>query len=292
MGNSSENKMKLSLVMRGRDNYKGRNNYESSMYINAGRYCIYRHIKNFRELGLSNDDVEIVFVDWGSNNSIRELFDIDGYGFIRYIIVPKEIAQKYNPENGFDFVRSINVGLVRAKGENLLHIDMDTFMETSSMKKLWYYLDDPVCKNRQHYFRRFEITQKWFSQLFGNPDIIPGNLSKKYNFPKNYNVKPKDFTGDSAAVMVSKEALHMVCGYDETLVYWGWQDWDLFNRLYYKGYKGHELYNSHKVTLLHLEHSRSNPIPNKTPNLEPPIIFNPTGPNWGLKNMDFEEIIV
>jgi cellulose synthase/poly-beta-1,6-N-acetylglucosamine synthase-like glycosyltransferase len=244
---------------------------------------------------LTPADVEIVFVDWGSEESIIPLISPDEkVGFIRYIIVPPDItALSDPPETKFDFVQSINAGLVRAHGEQIIHADFDVFMDRESMGKLWEYLKDPDSAKYQHYFTRYVLDQVHYGNHLTdyNADFTP--VIKHILDP--IVDQPDLFNGGSNAVMAHRVAWHEVGGYNSALKYWGAQDVELFTRFHKAGYTGRDLCKSHGVKLVHMEHSRLSCVNTNNPghdlrNAKSGI--NPNGINWGLSDYTFEEIVV
>jgi cellulose synthase/poly-beta-1,6-N-acetylglucosamine synthase-like glycosyltransferase len=266
---------------------RGRNDlYGGPNYIIRTQFCLNKHLSNFLQCDLTPNDVEIVFVDWGSIDPIVPLLIKETTGFIRYIIVPGEITKNFDPpETGFDFVQSINVGICRSNGKFIMHIDPDVFMDISSFKKLWNYLDNPDAANYQHYFTRHVIP---LSENFLNSPPISQSIVPSISGPNEFN-------GGSTAVLCSKEAWEKVGGYDEKFKYWGAQDVDLFARLHKANYSGSNLFSSHDITLVHIEHQRILCQKTNNPEYDHRHVLhgiNPNGSNWGLKNLKFQEIIV
>jgi len=267
--------MRLSMVCRGRND-----SYGGPGYLDRTKYCLTKHINNFIEAGLTPADVEIVFTDWGSEESIVPLLLSDGHGFLRYIIVPPKITAKYDPpDTKFDFVTSVNVAAARAKGEYIMHIDPDVFMAYSSFNKLWKCLANEGFHRYQYYFTRFTIDATYLSEPDNHvmPSISPAIEGTHV------------FNGYSTAVLASKKAWFTVGGYDEKFTRWGQQDIDMFARLYNSGYMAKDLYKTDAIVLVHIDHEHKVSVPNQYEYRHPTTVH-PNGPNWGIQDMTFEEV--
>ena len=282
--------VKLSIVSRGRnDNY-------GNLYKEKVQFNINKHISNFTRLGLTPEDIEIVFSDWGTPPFSAEplyyaLSNINKKGFVRFILVPKDVTDYYDPEEThFSFVHSINSSAVRAKGVFVLHIDFDAFFPYESFKNLWEYINkyDQNLKIH-HYFNRINV-HDWENIL--DKDI---NIYEMDDLEKIPEVKPKmdrrTFEGAAAGLMMTKEAWNLTGGYDERMIYWGFQDTDLFLRLCDANYIPQIL---EDVPTYHFEHGRI--MCSKSNNISmmsrKPKTINPNGENWGLKQFNFGELIV
>ncbi len=285
--------MKLSIIGRGRnDNY-------GSHYIERTNFCLRKHILNFQSLGLTPNDVEIVFVDWGSVIPLYTKLTQNCYGFVRYIVVPPEIARNYDPvETGFNFVHNINLGIRRCLGEYILHFDFDSFIYQNSMLNLWSYINQNDAQNYQNYFSRFCINQESYIHKLLTPNIeeLKDGLYHKLGLLQIDN--PGVFYGGSIGVMCSRKAWFDVGGYDERYIYWGNQDVDLFTRFYNYGLPGKDLWKTNNIIFVHLEHDHHKlhgRYDNSNLNLNyrnPDRGINPNGPNWGLSDQIFEEVIL
>ena len=282
---------------------RGRNdNYGSTNYIERTNFCLNIHIENFLSLGLKPEEVEIVFVDWGSDKPIISLIDCEKEKFIKYIIVPKNITEISDPpETGFDFVKSVNVGIYRANGKFIMHIDPDVFIDTKSFQKLWKYINNSDAINYQHYFTKFILIYENCNRLMSNVDFSKKDYNEKIeSINSTVLIKPaiessEVFNGGSNAVMCSKDAWFKVGGYDERFVYWGAQDVDLFTRLSNAGYSGKDLYQSNGIKLVHMEHTHKLCDKTNNPELSHRKALNgisPNGKNWGISNLKFQEVIV
>lgn len=270
--------MKLSLVCRGKNDQ-----YGGPDYITRTKYCLNSHIQNFLSLGLTPTDVEIIFVDWGSDVSIIPLLLQEAHGFLRYITVPHAITKLYDPPvTKFDFVRSVNTGIARSKGDFIMHIDPDVFTDAVSTKRILDHLGQPGANRYQYYFTRFTINPIYLNDPYRH--VIP-------------SVRPdidsvEKFNGYSTAVIASKQAWSEVGGYDERFTRWGGQDSDLFIRFYMAGYTAKDLHITNGVQLVHIDHEHKQSEPNPYNCRKPDKGIVPNGSNWGLQNIQFLEIIV
>jgi len=88
---------------------------------------------------------------------------------------------------------------------------------------------------------------------------------------------------------------YSVGGYDERMIYWGYQDIDLFLRLWTANYLAEDLYRTLDASLLHLDHPRVYCGMSNNPHLAKRVLtngINPNGDSWGISNIKFEEIII
>jgi predicted glycosyltransferase involved in capsule biosynthesis len=279
--------MKLSLVSRGRNDDYGQ------YYVERTKFCLNRYISIFEDLGLTPNDIEIVFVDWGSEKQPMHTLMKSGKGFIRYIMIPREITKTVDPpETGFSFVHSINAGIVRCKGNFILHVDFDVYTDEKAITALLNYTGTLDANIHQCYFTRFIIFQKDYVKFFSEEPMDYMKDIKETIRPAVDH--PVVFNGSSNAVMASKKAWFDVTGYDERYIYWGAQDVDLFTRWFIYGLKGTDLYKKIGTRLVHMEHNRNNCPMTNNPNLNPRLPskgVKPNGPDWGLQNIVFDEII-
>jgi predicted glycosyltransferase involved in capsule biosynthesis len=280
--------MKLSIVSRGRnDNY---GNY----YIERTRFCLERYIDIFKELNLTPNNIEVVFVDWGSD---KPLYDImpNSNGFIRYIMVPKQITENFDPpDSKFSFVHSINTGIARCKGKHIVHVDFDIYTDPNSMKNLLAYVDSSEADSYQHYFTRFAINPSDYIKFFsGDTNYYNHNIVREKEIPDISGIM--NFCGGATGIMISKDNWFKIRGYDERYIYWGAQDTDLFTRLSHMGLPSKNLSRTNDVKFIHMEHNRILNLQNtNNPKLNPRqrSITGANDENWGLQNLKFQEVIV
>lgn len=277
--------VKLSIVSRGRnDNY-------GNLYKEKVQFNINKHISNFIRLGLTPNDIELVFTDWGSNNIplYTELIDLKKNNFIKFIIVSNDVTNLYDPEETkFSFVHSTNTAIRRSIGNFIFHIDFDVFFPYKSFENLWKYVIQYNQNNNFHnYFNRLNVFG-WESILKNNVDIYEmDDLEKIPETKPNMNY----FEGCSAGHLYHRDIWWEVGGYDERMIYWGFQDTDLFLRVNKAKYIPNILEN---VITYHFEHKRVMCPKSNNPFFmtRNPISINPNGENWGLNQYKFEEVII
>jgi len=284
--------MKLSIVSRGRnDNYGGEN------YKDKISFVLNKHISNFVRAEKTPNDVEIVFVDWGSDIPLHEVLKInEKLGFIRFIIVPPEITKNYDPpETKFSFVHSINTGIRRCLGDYILHCDFDVFVSYDAFSKIWNFLSTGE-RMLQYYFSRFHVHELDFTErMKKNVYDCEMNDVRLFPNPRVLVESPYKFGGTSVALLCHRKLFYQVEGYDERMVYWGYQDIDLFLRLWTANYLAEDLYRTLDVKLLHLDHPRIYCGMTNNPHLSNRILtkgINPNGNSWGIGNIKFEEYII
>ena len=284
--------MKLSIVSRGRnDNYGGEN------YKDKISFVLNKHISNFVRAEKTPNDVEIVFVDWGSDVPLYDALKInEKLGFVRFIIVPQEITKNFDPpETKFSFVHSINVGIRRCLGDYILHCDFDVFVSYDAFSKIWNFLSTGE-RMLQYYFSRFHVNELDFI-LRMKKNIYECEMNDVQLFPEArvFVESPYRFAGTSAALLLHKKLFHQVGGYDERMIYWGYQDTDLFLRLWTAKYLAEDLCRTLDAKLLHLDHPRLHCGMSNNPHLANRTLTKGISPNedsWGISNIKFEEIII
>lgn len=285
--------MKLSIVSRGRND-----NYGGSFYKDKVNYILNKYVSNFVRSGKTPNDVELVFVDWGSEVPLHEVLKInEKMGFLRFIIVPPEVTRNFDPaETKFSFTHSINVGFRRSLGEYILHLDSDIFVSYDAFSKIWNFLSTGE-RMLQYYFSRFHVKEDDFMERT-EKNVYECEMEdiKLYPGIKCIVIEgPGKFDGGNAGILGHRKLFFDVTGYDERMIYWGYQDTDLYLRLWNAGYRAIDLGDIFDIKLIHIEHEqvRCEKSNNRTfANRKLTKGTKPNGNSWGIGNIKFEEYII
>ncbi len=210
--------------------------------------------------------------------------------------MPPEVTKNFDPpETKFSFVHSINVGIRRCFGDYILHCDFDVFVSYDAFSKVWNFLSTGE-RMLQYYFSRFHIREDdVIERIERNVYECEMNDVKLFPDKRVLVENPYKFAGASVALLCSKELFYNVEGYDERMIYWGYQDTDLFLRLWVDGHLAEDLYRSLNIKLLHIDHHRIYCGMTNNPHLAGRKLkrgIKPNGDSWGIGNIKFEEIIV
>ncbi len=275
----------LSLLCQGRnDNYMGNFSWRLSTVLN-------NHARNLRLLGAENE-VEILVADWGSETPFYKTLELspEARQLVKFLIVPPALAQSYDKDAGFAAPHPSNALARRASGKYLMFSDSDIFIPLDSMTKLLYHA-------RQGYFHDYSLDDAFF---WASKYHIPYDLVKTSPFiedvdahiEKNWHtyareiVNKKNFMGCGVSLLMKRELWLQSTGWDERLIYWGWNDIDWHRRLASK-YRWDDL-ELHGMKMFHLEHyadrfkDYTKENPRKANAQVEPTCFAPNPENWGL----------
>lgn len=276
----------LSILCQGRnDSYMGNFTWRLSTVLN-------KLAENVVMLGLE-ERVEILVSDWGSENPLYTVLELTEPArlLVKYLVVPPELAARYDRDAGFSVPHAINSVARRARGRYLMFSDSDVYLPMETMAKLVHYLE-------LGHFHSFDLRNSffWASKYHIPNDFIADSPYREhveehiarhgagYAYEK---VNTEDFMGCGVCLLMSRDMWFGSTGWDERLIYMGWNDIDFTRRLLFK-YRFDDLAN-HGMTFFHLEHYRDRFNPNYAqenkkklnPYLEPTVIA-PNPDDWGL----------
>jgi predicted glycosyltransferase involved in capsule biosynthesis len=157
---------------------------------------------------INSDDFELIFVDYGSDESVSENVKkiVSNYSFANY--------QFFN-SRGQNWNRSkcLNYGFGFTKGQYIFTSDIDFLYDVdfiSILKKI-------VTPTQAFYFQVGFLSQKQSENIHSD--------SKKYEIESYSN---EDAVG---ALLISREMFNEVGGYDEFYEIWGIEDNDMLYRI-------------------------------------------------------------
>jgi len=162
----------------------------------------------------NNMDFKVVFVDYGSKPElafqIKEL--VESYAFANYYYVPAYFLI-------WNKSKALNYGIIKSSTSYVFIADVDLIFSTRTIE----FLQSIVHTNKAYLFKLGYLDKKTSMQL-----------SKPYQFE---NLEPKHFGTINGMLLVSKEAMEKIMGYDTFFHFYGSEDVDLYNRLSNAGYE-------------------------------------------------------
>ncbi|UCD77651.1 MAG: hypothetical protein JSW26_19850, partial [Desulfobacterales bacterium] len=277
----------LSILCQGRnDSYLGNFIWRLATVIN-------QHSKNLHLLGCA-DQVELLVADWGSEVPLYETLELtpEARRQVKFLIVPPTVTKIYDKDAVFSVPHAINAIARRSSGKFLTFSDSDIYVPLASMKILMQAL-------QRGNLGRYDLRESffWASKVHVPNELVmrsPALEELDQEIEKNWpdyvqeRVSKENFAGCGAALLMSREMWFESRGWDERLIYWGWNDIDFHRRLATK-YKWEDLL-LHGIRIFHLEHyvNRFENYINENPRKKNPYIeptcMAPNPDNWGLKD--------
>ncbi|MDR0962233.1 MAG: glycosyltransferase family 2 protein [Mediterranea sp.] len=146
-------------------------------------------------------DIEVLFIDYGSQRNTKQCISelVKSYSFTKYLYIYTEGMIWNKPH-------ALNIGIQKAISPYILIGDIDLIYSTQAIDALWNNRDKEgvVC-----------------------PEVL--NL-----LPKNMSMRNLKSTNDIRAfLLVRREVLIQIRGFDEYYCFWGVEDRDLYSRLTY-----------------------------------------------------------
>ena len=278
----------LSFSMAGRnDNFMGDFTWRLSTTINF----IARSAARLNRL----KEIEIVVTDWNSDVPLHKVLELvpEAKEITKFISVPKSIAEAAQKDSNYPDSIVANTGIRRASGEFICQTGSDIIFTASTLNAMLNviegkYSDIPVKKTNMSGGRRHipnGIVQRRLPLLEFESYI---NRNAAY-FPEERGAA--GHAAPANLMLMHRDLWHQCRGFDERLIYWGFNDIDLTLRITARyGFVQLEHYG---VNALHMEHwtkprdyspekmfRKLNPVNNLVPE------FAPNSNGWGLG--DFE----
>jgi len=126
--------MKLSIITCGKnDNYAG--NFIQRLQHNLTKL-------NDNIIRLNTTDIEVIIVDWGSEEKISDILDTTNFKHINFLYVPDNICKGYSPDSNFSIVHALNAGFRRSKGDYIFFMDGDGYVPFDSLKATFDLIKD------------------------------------------------------------------------------------------------------------------------------------------------------
>jgi len=275
----------LSILCQGRnDSYMGNFLWRLSTVLN-------NFARNLKILGMENQ-VEVIITDWGSQVPLWKSLQLssDARKNSRFIVVPPELSKIYELDSIYPASYPANTAARRASGEYLLHSDADAFMPLDSLCRLLYCLkvgrvNDYSLDDSFFWASKYHIPNTLIEM---NPslDAIEEHISKNWQNYVREGVNKELFQGSGVCLLMKREMWFETRGWNEKLIYWGWNDIDWHTRLASK-YRWEDL-ELQGMKVFHLEHYKdrfgdyTKELQRKFNDPVPPTCIAPNPENWGL----------
>jgi hypothetical protein len=244
----------------------------------------------------SLDTSECILVDWGSKEiALHKILDLNEYAkkITKFIVVPDEIASKYNDDANFSEVHAMNCGFRNMSGKYFLRIDQDTLV---GRKFVNWINNTPESELPNLAFSgRRDLNEE--ESLSFKEIILNENLNKNVELAHSYNAynniidnKIYSFWGSAVGVMmVEKSEFEKLKGFNEELIYMNQMDIEFTNRLL----SNNSIYNLGLKLNFDFYHQFHSKDMNKericNPQLYRNNLFeNDNSENWGLKEEDLK----
>ncbi|MBM9466621.1 hypothetical protein [Nakamurella leprariae] len=263
------------------------------------------------------DDAEVVVSDWGSAEPLRDatVLTDEARRIVRFLTVPPELAKAKQRDSPFAEVIAINAAARRSTGEYVGRIDQDTVVGREFLEWFFDTVDPrPVAQGghggRLAAARNPEGFRPETTAMIANRRRVPYHLAvrtpalpliERYvdtfgsRLPRMDDGPEDRYWEIYIGIIVFHRDLWEACeGYDETFLYYGYMEFDLFLRLLMK-YEGAEISRRVGTSFFHLDHvpawSVGAKLARKTnvarrPDSDPPTEMRPNGPDWGLAAYD------
>lgn len=291
-----ESPLLLSLILCSRnDRFQGNSLWRLETTLNFAA-------RQLAEIG-HLEDVEILVTDWGSTELLRDAVQLgeEAHKIVRFLTIPTELAKEKQRDSRFAEVVAINAAARRSRGQYVGRIDQDTLVGGRFLQWFFTALDDPqsqpfplestiMISNRRripYHFAvqcpQFPLVEKyvrWFDK------VLP-----RMTLPLPNSEYWQCYIG---IVLLHRQLWDECGGYDESFIYYGFMEFDLFLRLHMR-YEGADLGLAIDDDFYHLDHvpgwlfwhkprlgvAKGNPVRTAE---NPPPEFCPSGSGWGLVN--------
>jgi hypothetical protein len=245
-------------------------------------------------------EVEIIVADWGSAEPLRDAIKLSPQAaqIVRYLNIPPALAKEKQRDSPFAEVYAINAAVRRSRGDFIGRIDQDTLVGKRFLQWFFKIIESPrasfpiektaMISNRRRIPYDFAVRCPPFPIVRKYLDLCRAFLPRMVSPLPDYYWAC--FVG---IVLLHRDLWGAAGGYDETFIYYGAMEFDLFLRLLMR-FQGLDLSPLVSCDFYHLDHvptwavwrllTRSiNPL--RTPENPPPVLC-PNGESWGLANYE------
>jgi hypothetical protein len=247
------------------------------------------------------DDLEVVVSDWGSRVPLRDVVRLvpEARRVVRFVTVPFDLAEELQGDSRFAEVIALNAAARRARGSYIGRIDQDTLVGRRFLE--WFFAAVDQGADGFNMERAVMISNRRRIPYHFAVRCPPLPVVERYVdvFGRWLPRVPRGFSGHYwecyIGILLVPRALWQECGgYDESYIYYGLMEIDLFLRLRTR-YAGVDLGAILGEDFLHLDHVPSwilaradrgaiNPVLRTLES--PPPDYCPSGPWWGLASHD------
>ena len=159
---------------------------------------------------------EVILIDYGSNNE-EHLKLVD-------TVEPYDVDLTYVPSVVWSPPRACNIGIRKAGGDIIIKLDADLILEPHSLEDTLEYTTK----------RGFVIRQPLFLTKRFNAE----NLALPQDYPKIREAKSNYLLPSYGGFFAAhREWWHKIRGYDERYLWYGCNDWDIWQRAIRSGLK-------------------------------------------------------
>jgi hypothetical protein len=250
------------------------------------------------------DDVEIIVVDWGSTDLLSDNVRLvpEARQVVRFLNIPKALSDEKQRDSPFAEVYAINAAVQRSRGDHVGRIDQDTLVGHRFLE--WFFAtiesaDPPFpIESTAMIANRRRIPFAFASRC------LPFALVERYvdrfrtRLPLMRPAPPERYWECYIGiVLLPRKLWEAVRGYDETFIYYGHMEFDLWLRLLQQ-FEGIALEDVVDCDFHHLDHVRTWAVwrtvtrtlnPARSPE-NPPPETSPNGEDWGLTAYDLPTI--
>lgn len=284
---------RLSLVLCSRnDQWQGNSLWRLEVTLNATA----RQAARIGRL----DDLEIVVADWGSTDGLSDAVRLvpEARRIVRFLHVPKDLADEKQQDSPFAEVFAINAAVRRSRGEYVGRIDQDTLVGRRFLEWFFATIESPdppfpvestaMIANRRRIPYALAARCLPFALVERYVDLFRRRLPLMRPAPPD-----RYWECYVGIVLLPRKLWDAVRGYDETFIYYGHMEFDLFLRLLQQ-FEGRGLETVVDCDFHHLDHVRRwaawrtvRRTLNPARSLEsPPPEPCPNGEAWGLIGHD------
>lgn len=279
----------LSILCQGRnDSYMGNFTWRLSTVLN-------NYARSALFLGLEQE-VEFIVSDWGSEVPLHEVLELSSEArrMVKFLITPPQVTKVYDKDAGFAGPHPTNAAARRARGKYLMFADSDVFIPLESLTKLIYHL-------REGHVHDYSLDESffWASRTHVPNDFVEQNplleevdlhIKRNWESYAHDQVSIESFLGAGLCLLMKREMWLESTGWDERLIYWGWNDIDWHRRLVWK-YRWNDL-ERYGMKMYHLEHYKGDRskdfhknMTRKMNDMNDPTEFAPNPSDWGLRDV-------
>lgn len=238
-------------------------------------------------------EVELVVCDWGSDIPLHQVLELNpnGRAIARFIVVPPEFARAEQKDSPFPIPIIQNIAIRRSRGEFIAQTDSDILFRAQTLQNLLSVL-------RGERSIGTDITK---TLMVCSRRHVPCTISSCYPSVAELNryldqhgsMLPYEplmpgFATPSGLALLHRSVWEECQGYNETLIYWGWMEIDLYLRLTQR-MPWVDLDNF-GVDLFHIEHYPHRGHGAQTRKMNPMELqdsFAVTGTSWGYAESAF-----
>lgn len=276
----------LSIVLAGKnDNYAGN-------FLQRIKFNIEKLNDSLCKLKITN--VEIIVVDWASDDRLSEALNLDELSHVKFLYVPKEVSTEVSPDNGFSSVHALNSGYRRSVGDYVFFIDGDSYINTITLKKVIDICEKHKSTNSNAYYwaSRYHIPYEIHSKC-NTIEEIDNHINEWVIKGKvNWNRDKIDLNSVVApmGLLLSRNIADDTTCYYEKLNKWGYIEIEFFSRVKSKYQCNGDLDNNDDMYFFHLDHHNigTQGKEKKHNDAKNASNFRANDENWGLNNYNLE----